>query len=362
MFGVSRFGAEWATLRWQGSLSEYVTALDWWGSTLAVASAAGQVALWKGAGSLQFLPDSSSKAVNALGFSADGRYLAAGGEGEVRLWQLGKDPRLFEHLPLNAWVEQLAWHPTRPWLAFTVGKGVQVWDADHREVLASLPFDNSSVLGLTWHPEGQLLTAGGYQGINVWDVKDWDEDPTHIRIPSASVAIAWSPDGRYLASGNLDRTVTLMEWGNPHPWGMRGFPGKVRHLAWSEPVRRGQDPRLVSVTGEALVVWEKDPQPQDPLRINWSPTPLEAHTDTVQTAAFRPGSLILASGSADGSLCIWDEQHQLGQWIDDLNQGIPCLGWDPKGQWLAVGGEQGDLHVWGVKQPGSRVRGRGFGR
>lgn len=354
------FGSDLTTLHWQGSLSEYVTALDWWGNGLAVASAAGEVALWKGAGSLQVLQGSSGKAVNGLEFSSDGRYLATGGEGEVRLWRMGKDPQLLDHLPLKSWVEHLAWHPTRPWLAFTVGKVVQVWDAAHREMLASLPFDNSSVLGLTWHPDGQQLTASGYQGIKVWGVKDWDEDPISIGIPSASLAIAWSPDGRYLASGNLDRTVTLMEWANPHPWGMRGFPGKVRQLAWSDPMH--QDPLLVAVTGEALVVWEKDPQPTNPLQINWSPTPLEAHIDTVQTAAFQPGSRVLASGSADGSLCIWDPHHQLGQWIEDFDQGIPCLSWDPKGQWLAVGGEKGGIRVLAVKKPGSRGGGRGFGR
>lgn len=49
------------------------------------------------------------------------------------------------------------------------------------------------------------------------------------------MAIAWSTDGKFIAEGNLDNTLTVVEWDCPaEPWVMRGFPGKVRQLAWSQ--------------------------------------------------------------------------------------------------------------------------------
>jgi len=70
-----------------------------------------------------------------------------------------------------------------------------------------------------------------------------------LDIPSATVAIAWSPDNQFIAEGNLDNTLSVIEWGNPAPWVMRGFPGKVRQLAWYEVATNIGEPMLASCSG-----------------------------------------------------------------------------------------------------------------
>ena len=242
---------------WKASLADYVTALAWApdGSYLAAGSASGEVLLWTGVDSALLRSAASEQSIGTLGFSADGRYLAAAGqEGSVFVWDLTVLARsvlarsvLDQSVPGRAmaaetvltlenphcWIDRLSWHPTQPWLAFGAGAEVKVWDISQAELLTQQNFVASSVLGLAWHPDGRLLAASGHTGVKVWSAADWSAPPELIEVPGASMSVAWSADGQYLASGNLDRTLTVVSWGNPPPWLMQGFPGKVRQVDWA---------------------------------------------------------------------------------------------------------------------------------
>jgi WD40 repeat protein len=338
------------------TLSDYVTALAWSprGDTLAVSDAAGEVKLWYCEGNLVTLLSCIGKSVDCLAFSPDGQFLAAGGQdGKVKIWR-SLDNELvatLENAP--AWIDRLAWSPTSNQLAFSMGRYVQVWDVDLGEITVTLNFDNSSILGLDWRCDGQYVAIAGYQGVKVWQSQDWDEEPYILDIPSASVAIAWSPEGKYLAAGNMDRTIAVMKWDNPNPWVMRGFPGKIRTLAWSE-VRTGQDaPLLASSSVEGIVVWEK----QAIEFLSWQSRVLARHTEVVQAIAFQPHSLLLASASADGCVCLWHRAKRLAQVLNGAPDGFSCLAWHPQGQQLAAGGHNGELLIWS-----KAMRGQGFGR
>jgi len=344
---------------WQGTLSDYVMAIAYSpdGKTIAASSAAGEVVLCQGAGALSVtvLQESDGRSVDCLAFSQDGQFLAVGGQnGQVKIWQLQSGAfelvRILENTP--AWVDRLAWSPTQNLLAFSLGKYVQVWDAALGEIATTLNFETSSALDITWHPDGKRLTVGGYQGVKIWTADDWDDDPYLLTIPSASVAIAWSPDGKYIASGNLDRTITVLEWENPHPWVMRGFPGKIRQLAWSDVFNKAGTPILASSSAEGIVVWEK----QEDETLGWESRVLAGHEATIQSVQFQPNSCLLASASADGWVCLWQKAKRQTQVLNGAPSGFSCLSWQPQGHQLAAGGQNGELLIWSKS-----VRGQGFG-
>lgn len=345
--------------RWQGELADYVTAIAWspTQSLFAAGSAAGEVVLVPTDTAQQtYLQAGSDRSIDGLAFSRDGQFLAAGGQdGAVRIWQVQAEaPELIATLEnAPAWVDQMAWSPTHNYLAFSLGKFVQVWDADSRTILTTCHFDSSSVLEIIWHPTGDRLTVSGYQGVKIWTTADWDDDPYLLTIPSATVAIAWSPDGKYIASGNMDRTITVLEWENPHPWVMRGFPGKIRQLAWSDLPTKMNAPLLASASAESIVIWEKHKDEA----IGWEGRVLGNHEATVQAIRFQPGSTLLASASDDGWVALWHKAKRLTQTLNGAPAGFTCLSWHPHGQFLAAGGRQGEVLLW---EQGTR--GKGFGR
>ena len=352
-------------LQWRKTLSDYVTAIAWSpdGAWLVASSGAGEVVKYEAeTGEITVLQESQGESVDALAISADGAFVAAGGQaGTLWIWDLdGDSPTLVTTLEHpRTWIDRLRWNPHYPELAFSLGRYVQVWDATTQSVITTLNFEASSALDLAWHPQGDRLSVGGNQSVKTWKRQDWDDDPTVQEVGGASGAIAWSPEGTYLASGNNDCSVMVWEDGNPYPWRMQGFPGKVRQLAWSMATTSGA-PLLASISGESVVVWTKDRDPA----VGWNPEILDAHQGLVRAIAFQPQSLFLASAAEDGCLYLWNKGSRLVQMLQDVTAGFSCLAWDESGgafakgmtQPIAAGDSHGNVLVW-VKA----LAGKGFG-
>jgi len=355
------------TASWHSPLNDYITALAWspgedW---LAVASAAGEVRLYHLSQSQPWveLQRATGQSIDALAFSGDGQFLAASGQaGQVLVWSLRSLPTaasMPSPLPVSlsqshpgVWVDQLAWQPQGHLLAYGVGAQVQIWDVASTLQQVQLDLQTSSVLHLAWQPQGKLLAVSGHGGIKVWNRQDWTAEPRLIAVPGASLYGAWSADGRYLGSGNLDRTLTVAEWNCPPPWLMQGFPGKVRQLAWSEPVLSSGSPLLAAACVDGITVWRRGKSQ----RADWRSTVLQGHQDRVNAIAFQPGSQLLASVGQDGQLCLWRGGKQLSQALPVDLAGMATVAWHPRGAYLATGSASGRLTVWQVA-----LQNKGFG-
>nr|MBX2862262.1 hypothetical protein [Leptolyngbyaceae cyanobacterium MAG.088] len=196
-------------------------------------------------------------------------------------------------------------------------------------------------------PDGAFLAASGHTGVKVWQALDWNAEPEFVEVPGASMDVAWSPDAVYLASGNLDRTLTVVSWGNPPPWLMQGFPGKVRQVAWAAPVDN-QPAMVAAACVEGVTVWRRQGQ-------GWENRVLEKHSGTVVAIAFHPTKRLLASAAQDGRLCLWQKAKALQQTLKGVASGFSAVAWHPQGAYLAAGGDQGEVLIW---KPD--VRGQGF--
>jgi WD40 repeat protein len=344
-------------LRWQGQLSDYVTAIahspD--GKLWAAASGGGEVSLFSATTFEEIIHQGSTgQSVDCLAFSQDGNFLAiAGQNGQLQIWKINNGlPELMTTLEYpKIWIDRLVWNPSQNQLAYSLGKRVHVWDATSQKIVISRNFEASSVLALDWRRDGRYLAIAGYQGIQVWDALNWEAEPTVLEIPSASVAIAWSFDGKYLASGNLDSTLTLYEWGNPTPWLMQGFLGKVHQLAWCQVPSKGY-PLLAVSSGEEIVIWQRE---QNDF-VGWS-SQTTGHSEKVTAIAFQSPKTLLASAGQDGRVHLWHRGKQLTQSLKGVSQGFSCLSWHPRGEQLIAGGENGEILIWSQTK-----RGQGFSR
>ncbi len=328
-------------LQFSGSLADYVTVIAWSsdGNSLAASSAAGEVVLWQN--DELILQAATGQSANGVAFSVHGLLAVGGQDGQVKIWRLSTQKLIATLENTTAWVDKLAWNPTTNQLAFSVGREVQVWDADLGKIVVTLNFESSSVFGIDWRFDGEYLAIAGYQGVKIWHAKNWQADPVILSVATASVAIAWSPDGKYLASGNMDRTISVLEWNNSDPWLMSGFPGKVRRLAWSTATTTQGRPLLASSSIEGIVIWELNDE-----ATLWEGRVLVNHSDTIQALAFAPNNFLLASGADDGYVCLWDEAQEVSQILEGVRTGFSCLAWHPQGNQLAAGGRNGEVLIW----------------
>ncbi|NEO87667.1 MAG: WD40 repeat domain-containing protein [Spirulina sp. SIO3F2] len=342
--------------RWQLCLKDYVTAIAWSpdGQHLAASSAQGEVVLGHPANP----PHGCSEhpeglGINDLAFSTDSQFLAAVGQsGRLEVWSSTEQTQVLSQQLAPVWLDVLAWHPSLPILAVGVGPDIQIWDISRQVLIQKLNFSRSSVLALAWHPQGHHLAVSGHGGVSVWSATDWDRAPEFIAVPGASITCGWSPDGRYLGSGNLDHTLTVVDWGNPPPWFMQGFPGKVRQIAWSDPLTKTGSPLLAAACMSGITIWERERN----IDGVWRNRVLEHHQQTVQAIAFQPQTFTLASAAQDGKLLLWRQAKAIAQVLSGSAQGWSTVAWSPKGRRLAAGGEAGELVLWSQRQPGKGFR------
>ncbi|MEB3230562.1 MAG: WD40 repeat domain-containing protein [Leptolyngbyaceae bacterium] len=343
--------------QWQVQLADYVTVIAFSpdGQHLATSSAAGDIWLGHPREGLHLLQASQGRSVDAIAFSANSQFLAAAGQGgNLWIWDIVTSDIPASHMTKNlgkGWIDCLAWHPTESVLAIATGSHVQLWQMTTCKMLAELDFERSSVLDLAWHPQGTHLAVGGQGGVSVWTAADWRTPPEFTPVPGASIAVQWSAAGRYLASGNLDHTLMVVDWGNPPPWYMQGFPGKVRQVVWSDLLTKMDAPLLAATCMDAITIWQREAKESGV----WRNRVLQEHEGRVEVIAFQPNSFNLLSAGADGALRLWPKAKTNSQILSASEVGWGAIAWSPDGQQLVGGDRTGLLTAWGQSQ-----RGHGF--
>lgn len=330
----------------QEQLSDYISAIAWSPKNhlLASCSAAGELCLSSLEGNSISLHQAGEMALNCVDFSAQGDFLATAGQaGTLEIWNLqGETPTLiWEKNYPSTWLDTLQWHPQKPILAYAVGREVYILDLEQEVIIATLPFNNSSIFDLSWHPNQDYLAVSGNGGVKIWDLHNLNQLPHELEVPGASLTVAWSKEGHYLASGNLDRTLSILTWENPPPWLMQGFPGKVRKLAWSN-FSPTQSPQIATACLEGIIVWwqEKDGD-------QWQNTVLENHQGFVRDLSFHPSKPLFASAGDDGIIILWQGQKPL-KTLKTETGSFSSLQWHNQGNYLAAGTSNGEVLIWEV--------------
>jgi WD40 repeat protein len=305
------------------------------------------------------------KGCDVRGVSADGRLVAAVGEGAaktLRVWDATTGKEVVR-LNLPADPGRVAFAPDGSALAVAsgdVGKPdrITLYDLPSGKEAGALDGHADAVFALAFAPDGKTLASAGYdKTIRLWDVGTRKELHVPRRQHWPVYQLAFSRDGRTLASRGAENRVRLWDVG---AWKERvpddGPVWSIGALAWSP------DGKLLS-TPSADRVWVWDVAARKPLRT------LGGGEDTVTAVAFSGDGKLLASGSADGTVHLWgprtgkDVRHIKGT-RDTAQQ----LALSPDGATLAAWGwgAADSLFLWDARTgKGARsvpVPGEGPGR
>jgi WD40 repeat protein len=283
-------------------------------------------------------------AVRAVAFSPDGRRLAsAGNDAKVLLWDLATATRAHTLEGHTDAVGAVAFRPDGKVLASAGADGtVRLWDAADGHALTTLRAHAGKVEAVAFSPDGSRLASGGGDGtVRLWDVAGGQVVRTLTASAAAVRAVAFGPDGRRLVSADADGTVRLWDADTGEPSRSLAAPGPAAGVAF------WPDGRSVAAVGAAgLSRWDL---------ATGELLPPRGGGKALTGLAVRPDGQLLAAGTADGGVELWDlggpDPVGEARWLLPQTTG-PALAFSPEGRYLAAGQADGTVALLRLAGPG----------
>jgi WD40 repeat protein len=278
-------------------------------------------------------------------------------------------------------VYSLVLSPDGKLLASGGGDGeIRIWDVASKQTQRILQGHVGRVLSLAWSSDGGTLASGGQDcTLRLWDPNTGEKKQLHSKLSRPVQALAISGDGKFLAAAvenvihtwgtDLAQTSKQLRGHRLYVSGLTFLPGKHELVSfgtdktlrfWDLDTDR-QLPSLPAPTGHchglALSADSKllacigggkaqlyDLEHRRPLET------IEPHARTLCGLAFAPDKKLLALGSEDKVLVIWDLAAKKERArLRGHSEAVGPLVFLPDGHTVVTAGYDGTLKYWKVE-------------
>jgi WD40 repeat protein len=319
----------------------------------------------------------------SVAWSSDGALIAAGaGDGSILLWDVGKGVKVRTLTGHTGAVNGLDFNPDGTLLASaSADRTIKVWDVSTGSTQSTLAGHIDSVNQVVFNPLGTLLASAGRDGVlRLWDVSfsssvamsegaliafslDAAGMPEHLSTsiftlinteslpaPDSVYQAACTENGARLAVSYVNTNhdsqpvIDLIDTSTGAITQLRGHGGPIYSLDWRSA--GALRPLLASGSADGTIrLW--DGLSGTLMRV------LEKHTGLVTHAIWSGDGQRLVTASLDGTMLIWDTNFEVVHTIP-IGLGISRLAVNFNGRFVA-GALDNKINMWEV-DTGERIR------
>ena len=269
-----------------------------------------QINIWNREGTLlkTFDKDTSSSITFHKGsFSPNGKMIAVGLTinpnitdpfnftgiiNAVQIWSI--DGKLLKTIKAHSnFVNAVKFSPDGQIIASSSSdKTVKLWSLDGR-LLRTLQH-SGIVKDMSFSPDGRTIIAADYETVKLWGI-DGREIKNLQQHSSWIGSVSFSPDGQMIASMSPPDGVVKL-------WSINGTEIKTlkaHDSSFFGSVNFSPDGQTIASTGKEIKLWSSNGTLLDTL---------EGHNASIENVSFSPDGKMIASGSFDGTVKLWNRE------------------------------------------------------
>jgi len=277
--------------------------------------------------------------VNSVDFDSNGELLASGSKDKtIKLWDVESGKQVTRLEGHQGWVNSVKVHPNGELLASGSKNGtIKLWNLNNGEDFATLNA-HDEVNSLDFSPNGELLASGSADGtLKFWDPKTGNFVAMLNNNGPEVNSVHFDPNGEVLAA-NFDNQITL--------WNVKSQQkfATIPHDATLTSVKFSPNGNLLAFGSEdgTVTLWD--------LVSGEKLDTLKGYQKKVTSLDFSSDGKVLVSGSADETIQFWDvaSKHHSGT-LSNHQGNVTSVDFQPNGNQLASGSTDNTIKLWDVE-------------